>query len=72
VEYFHSDFSLQALAKLERGHAQDLEDVTRLLRGGYTTCEELRTRLAQIEPGLLITRAWIKASEIPLTRTIRA
>src|SRR5947207_4012326 len=25
VEFFHYDFSLQALAKLERGHAQDLE-----------------------------------------------
>src|SRR5215470_3020957 len=28
VEFFHYDFSLQVLAKLERGHAQDLEDVT--------------------------------------------
>src|SRR5881409_3427628 len=30
VDFFHYDFSLQALAKLERGHAQDLEDVTSL------------------------------------------
>jgi hypothetical protein len=53
VEFFHYDFSLQALAKLERGHTQDLEDVASFLRGGYVSTEELRVRLAQIEPGLL-------------------
>lgn len=53
VEFFHYDFSLQALAKLERGHAQDLEDVRSLVRGGYVAAEELRQRFAQIEPGLL-------------------
>jgi hypothetical protein len=53
VEFFHYDFSLQALAKLERGHAQDLEDVASFLRGGYVSAEELRSRFAQIEPGLL-------------------
>src|SRR5512139_2229800 len=31
VQFFHYDFSLQALAKLERGHSQDLDDVTRLV-----------------------------------------
>lgn len=53
VEFFHYDFSLQALAKLERGHAQDLDDVARLVRGGYVSAEELRRRFDQIEPGLL-------------------
>src|SRR6266404_10000795 len=53
LEFFHYDFTLQVLAKLERGHAQDLEDATRLVRGGYTTAEELKRRFAQIEPGLL-------------------
>ena len=53
VEYFHYDFSLQALAKLERGHAQDLEDVASFLRGGHVSAEELENRFAQIEPGLL-------------------
>lgn len=53
VQFFHYDFSLQALAKLERGHAQDLEDVSSLVRGGYVTVEELKSRFAQIEPGLL-------------------
>jgi len=53
VEYFHYDFSLQALAKLERGHAQDLEDVASFLHGGHVSTEELENRFAQIEPGLL-------------------
>src|SRR5437762_985037 len=46
LEFLHYDFSLQALAKLERGHAQDLEDVTSLLRGGYVTADGLKTRFA--------------------------
>jgi hypothetical protein len=53
VEFSHYDFSLQALAKLERGHAQDLEDVASFLHGGYVTAQTLRSRFAQIEPGLL-------------------
>jgi len=53
LQFFHYDFSLQALAKLERGHAHDLQDVTSLLRGGYVTADELRNRFAQIEPWLL-------------------
>jgi hypothetical protein len=53
VEFFHYDFALQALAKLERGHAQDLEDVTSFVKGGHVTTDELRTRFAQIEPGLV-------------------
>jgi hypothetical protein len=53
VEFFHYDFSLQALSKLERGHEQDLEDVKSFMRGGYITAEELKARFAQIEPGLL-------------------
>ena len=53
LQFFHYDLSLQALAKLERGHAQDLEDVASFLRGGYVTPNELKARFAQIEPGLL-------------------
>jgi hypothetical protein len=53
VEYFHYDFSIQALAKLERGHAQDLEDVASFVRGGYVSPQELKSRFTQIEPGLL-------------------
>src|SRR2546426_4320360 len=62
LQFFHYDFSLQALAKLERGHAQDLEDVMSLLRGGYVTTDELRSRFAQIE-SLLVRYPAIDASK---------
>src|SRR5215469_995344 len=53
VEFLHYDFALQALAKIERGHVQDLEDAASLVRGGHVTPEELQTHFAQLEPGLL-------------------
>jgi len=53
VEFFHYDFALQALAKLERGHAQDLQDVKSFLRGSFVTADELRSRFAQIEQALI-------------------
>jgi hypothetical protein len=53
LQFYHYDLSLQALAKLERGHAQDLEDVRSLVRGGHVSAQELQARFAQIEPGLL-------------------
>jgi hypothetical protein len=52
VQFFHYDFALQALAKLERGYEQDLEDVQSFLRAGYVTADELRSTFEQIEPGL--------------------
>ena len=42
VDFLHYDFYAQALAKIERGHAQDLGDV------------EAMSRLKLIEPGLLM------------------
>jgi hypothetical protein len=53
VEFYHYDFSIQVLAKLERGHAQDLQDARSFVRGGYVTVTELKKRFKQIEPGLL-------------------
>src|SRR6266404_6137041 len=53
LEFFHYDFALQALAKLERGHAQDLEDVSSFLVGGFVTAAELRNTFAQIKPNLV-------------------
>ena len=53
LQFFHYDLSLQALAKLERGHAQDLEDVRSLVRGGHVAVEQLKSTFAQIEPKLL-------------------
>ena len=53
VQFFHFDFSLQALSKLERGHVQDLEDASNLVRRGHVTAEQLHSRFLQIEPGLV-------------------
>ena len=53
MQFFHYDFSLQALSKLERGHAHDLQDVADFVRGGHVTADELKKRFAQIEPKLL-------------------
>jgi hypothetical protein len=53
VEFFHFDFALQALAKLERGHSQDLEDVTQFLCRGFVSAAELREILARIQPALV-------------------
>lgn len=50
--FWHYDFVAQALAKLERGHAQDLADVRSLRAAGLVTPEELRARLTDIEPQL--------------------
>jgi len=49
---FHYDLAAQALAKLERGHAQDLTDVREMLARGLVDRGELRERFAQIEPQL--------------------
>ena len=53
VDFFHYDFALQALSKLERGHARDLEDVRSLLRGGYVSVQELKNRFDKIESMLV-------------------
>ena len=53
VEFYHYDFSLQALAKLERGHAHDLADVSRFVQGGYVSLDELKNRFTEIEPLLV-------------------
>lgn len=52
VRFFHYDLRMQALAKIERGHAQDLQDVRALLGRGLVTRAELSAGLRAIEPGL--------------------
>jgi hypothetical protein len=49
---YHYDLAAQALAKIERGHAQDLDDLREMLARGLVTPEDLRRRFAQIEPQL--------------------
>ena len=53
LQFFHYDFCLQALAKLERSQAHDLEDVANFIRGGHVTAAGLRKCFAEIEPRLL-------------------
>ena len=49
---FHYDLAAQALAKIERGHAQDLEDVAEMLARGLVGGQELQARFAEFEPEL--------------------
>jgi hypothetical protein len=50
LDFHHYDFYAQALAKIERGHGQDREDVGQLLGRGLVEPGELRRRFAEIEP----------------------
>jgi len=49
---YHYDLAAQALAKLERGHAQDLSDVAEMLARGLVGRQELQARFDEIEPQL--------------------
>ncbi|MBI4424682.1 MAG: hypothetical protein HY554_13195 [Elusimicrobia bacterium] len=50
--FHHYDLYAQALAKLERGHAQDLEDVNAMLARGLIQPAKLLDHFARIEPRL--------------------
>ena len=52
VTFRHYDFSAQALAKIERGHARDLADVGAMLDRGLINGSEVRRMFAQMEPEL--------------------
>ncbi len=52
VSFHHFDFYSQALAKIERGHAQDRSDVTQMLDRGLVDRHRLLECYEQIEPGL--------------------
>jgi hypothetical protein len=53
LEFYHFALAFQALAKLERGHAQDLKDVSDLVKGRFVSPKELRDLFHQIEPMLV-------------------
>ena len=53
VEFRHYDFFSQALAKLERAHARDLQDVRELLSSGLIVAEKLMAFYEEIEPALI-------------------
>ena len=53
VDFFHYDFHAQALAKIERGHAQDLLDVEAMRRLDLVDAQRLVEFFEAIEPDLL-------------------
>ena len=52
IAFYHYDFYSQALAKIERGHSLDLEDVRKMLETGLVDRQELLRRFEQIESRL--------------------
>jgi len=52
ASYRHFDLCAQALAKIERGHTQDLQDVSTLLDRGLVNRAELDAYFTAIEPEL--------------------
>ena len=50
VSYYYFDFYSQALAKIERGHAQDGDDVRSMLESGRVERSQLRTMYDRIVP----------------------
>jgi hypothetical protein len=52
VEVHHFDFYSQALAKIERGFGQDLEDVRTMIEHDLVEPARLRTLYEEIEPAL--------------------
>ena len=53
VDFFHYDFHAQALAKIERSHAQDLRDVEAMRRLDLINAQRLIEFFDAIEPDLL-------------------
>ena len=52
LTFRHFDLYSQALAKLERGHAQDVADVGEMLARGLVEAARLRSYFVEIEPEL--------------------
>ena len=52
VTFKHFDLYSQALAKIERGHSQDLEDLAAMLERGLVETARLRECFEEIEPQL--------------------
>ena len=50
LDFHHFDLAMQALAKIERGHAQDREDVTQMLARDLIDASEIERCFAEIEP----------------------
>ena len=48
IAFYHYDFYAQALAKIERGHRQDIEDVRQMLQRGLIEPDLLRRHFDEI------------------------
>ena len=53
VDFYHYDFYAQVLAKIERDHAQDREDVAHFFREGLIDPDRLLDLLQAILPGII-------------------
>lgn len=62
VSFHHFDLHAQALAKIERGHAQDVADVEEMLRRGLVEAGALVRYFESIEPRLYRYPALDRAS----------
>lgn len=52
ISFHHFDFYTQALAKLERGHRKDLDDVDSMIRDGLVEPKRLSDLFAEVESSL--------------------
>ncbi len=52
LSFYHYDFYAQTLAKIERGHRQDVSDVHEMLRHGLVNVDTLLAHFASIESRL--------------------
>jgi hypothetical protein len=52
LTFKHFDLLSQALAKVERGHAQDLDDAREMIDRGLVDTEQLQAAFEEIEPDL--------------------
>jgi hypothetical protein len=52
LTFYHFDLYAQALAKIERGHSQDRQDVSTMLQLGVIDRTALREYFAAVQPGL--------------------
>ncbi len=52
LDVYHTDFALQALAKIERGFPQDLDDVRAMLDRGLTDADAIRRTFESVRPRL--------------------
>jgi hypothetical protein len=54
ISYFHFDLYSQCLAKIERGHTQDIDDVRQMIRRGHVQPLQLLRYFEDIEPRLYL------------------